>query len=179
MKQFLVALLALASMASLASWAGLISVSTGGLVAFVTGCVISRILYIAIYPFWFSPLRHLPTPEGSNFITGHALKLLLAPSPYTYIEVWARKWPDAPFIRSFAFGNAEVVIPNSLEAFKAIVGAHAYDMDKSPELKAILKSFIGEGLVFANGETHKRLRRVVGGASIVDGIDRSDFQAKH
>lgn len=45
-------------------------------------------LYFAfIYPFYVSPLRHLPTPDGAHWLLGHLSQLLVA-SPGVPLRKW-------------------------------------------------------------------------------------------
>ncbi|KAK5992334.1 Cytochrome P450 monooxygenase FSL4-like protein [Cladobotryum mycophilum] len=165
MKTLLLGVATVAGFATLASKSG-IDVSHGaaaGAAIFVVSTLLFKILRAMIYPYWFSPLRNVPTPGGGHFLLGHGLKLLLAEGPFDYFRQWNRQWPEAPFIRYFSFGNSEILIPNNLEAIRAIMHTHAYVFDKSPELKSYLKEFMGGGILFAMGEQHKRLRKVLAG----------------
>jgi cytochrome P450 len=76
---------------------------------------------------------------------------------------WARKWPDAPFIRHLSWGNSETLIINNVEACRQVLQLHAYSFVKPEYWSKIISEFLGRGVLFSVGDEHRRLRRVIAG----------------
>lgn len=74
-----------------------------------------------------------------------------------------RKWPDTPFIRYISFAGKEVLLVNSLAAHKAVLQTHVYDFVKPPFFARLVGEITGVGLLFSEGEAHKRERRLLAG----------------
>ncbi|KAI0897731.1 cytochrome P450 [Annulohypoxylon nitens] len=118
---------------------------------------------VVLYPNYLSPLRHLPGPKDHNLILGQEVKKFKAESPVDVQLEWMRRWPDAPFIRYISFAGNEVLLVNSLAAHKAVLQTHVYDFVKPPFFSRLVGEITGVGLLFAEGEFHKRERRLLAG----------------
>ncbi|KAI1414337.1 cytochrome P450 [Hypoxylon sp. FL1857] len=125
--------------------------------------VLLKFYRVVLYPNFFSPLRHLPGPKDHNLILGQEVKKFKADSPATAQLEWMRKWPDAPFIRYLSFAGKEVLLVNSLAAHKAVLQSYVYDFVKPPFFARLVGEITGVGLLFAEGEHHKRERRLLAG----------------
>ncbi|KAI0881089.1 cytochrome P450 [Annulohypoxylon maeteangense] len=119
--------------------------------------------FILLYPSYFSPLRHLPGPNDHNLLLGQEVKKFQAESPVDIQLKWMRQWPDAPFIRYRSFAGNEVLLVNSLAAYKAVLQTHVYDFIKPPFFARLVGEITGVGLLFAEGESHKHERRLLAG----------------
>ncbi|KAI0459940.1 cytochrome P450 3A5 [Xylaria acuta] len=118
---------------------------------------------IYLYPSFFSPLRHLPGPQRNNAILGQELNKFRADSPIGLQLDWSRRWPDAPFIRYLSIAGKEALIVNSLAAHKAVLQTHVYDFVKPPFFARLVGEIAGTGLLFAEGEDHRRQRKLLTG----------------
>ncbi|KAI2781760.1 cytochrome P450 [Daldinia loculata] len=118
---------------------------------------------IVLYPNFFSPLRHLPGPKDHNLVLGQEVKKFRADGPASVQLQWMRKWPDTPFIRYISFAGREVLLVNSLAAHKAVLQTHVYDFVKPPFFARLVGEITGVGLLFSEGEAHKRERRLLAG----------------
>ncbi|KAI1470021.1 cytochrome P450 [Daldinia caldariorum] len=118
---------------------------------------------IVIYPNFFSTLRHLPGPKDHNLLLGQEAKKFKADGPAAVQLQWMRTWPDAPFIRYISFAGKEVLLANSLAAHKAVLQTHVYDFVKPPFFARLVGEITGVGLLFSEGEAHKRERRLLAG----------------
>ncbi|KAK4442588.1 cytochrome P450 [Podospora aff. communis PSN243] len=116
---------------------------------------------IVIYPHFVSPMRHLPGPKDNHPFLGQFLKLLFHPSPVGLHLKWHHTWPDAPFIRYLGLGNQETLLINTLEAHKEVLQTHCYSFVKPEVLYRFVGEISGRGLLFIEGEQHKRLRRAM------------------
>ncbi|EJT71853.1 cytochrome P450 3A5 [Gaeumannomyces tritici R3-111a-1] len=135
-------------------------------------CLLTKMYSICIYPHFVSPLRHLPGPKDNHFFVGQAARLMMAAGPHDLYEEWARKWPDAPFIRQLSVGNQELLIVNSLAAQREVLGTHGNDFVKSDLFNRLFGEIIPGGLLFTKGEEHKRRRRALAGPMSLPKIRR-------
>ena len=75
----------------------------------------------------------------------------------------ARKWinsvPNNGLIRYMHMGNAERVLLTSPEAHREVLQTKNYEFQKSAEARAALGRLLGDGILIAEGEEHKRQRR--------------------
>jgi cytochrome P450 len=119
---------------------------------------------IFIYPWYFSPFRHLPTPTDNFLFFGQAINFVKASSPIELYVKWMRQWPDAPVIRYMTFGNTEVLVANSLEAFHELLQTKCYDFRKPDRWHRIVGDIIGKGVINMESGEHKVARKMLAGA---------------
>jgi hypothetical protein len=77
-------------------------------------------LYNAVlYPRFFSPLRHIPTPPGAHWLSGHTRKIMKEPSGYPARE-WMGTVENQGLIRYSNWGRERVVptTPAALGMFR-------------------------------------------------------------
>jgi hypothetical protein len=76
-----------------------------------------------------------------------------------------RRWPDTPagLIRYFDVGNADAVLVTSLPALREVLHEKCYSFQKPAFFKRLVADMVGYGLVFTEGEEHKRQRRLLAG----------------
>ncbi|KAF2680332.1 cytochrome P450 [Lentithecium fluviatile CBS 122367] len=122
-----------------------------------------NLYYTCIYPFFISPLRYIPGPKDHHPLIGQTLNQFRANGPYELYLSWSRKWPDAPFIRYISFGNTETLLVNNLRAHQEVLSTKCYSFVKPPFFARIVGEVTGMGLVFAEGEEHKRQRKLLNG----------------
>ncbi|KAF4126920.1 Cytochrome P450 [Geosmithia morbida] len=126
---------------------------------FIVYHAVKALYSIYIYPFYTSPLRHLPTPtENHHWILGQAKNLFSKPwIPYFYRD-FSSRYPDSPFIRILKVANAEVLVPNTISAYREILQTKSECFVKPSESRTGAIIVIGEGLPWSHGNIH-RLRR--------------------
>ena len=124
----------------------------------------SQLYHLFIYPRFFSPLRHLPGPKDHHFLLGQTVNQFRSGSPNQPYVSWMRQWPRAHLIRYFDIGCSDAVLVTSLAAHKEILGDKAYSFHKPPFFARLVADIVGHGLVFAEGNEHKKQRRVLGSA---------------
>ncbi|KAH4004636.1 hypothetical protein HBH98_034170 [Parastagonospora nodorum] len=122
-----------------------------------------NLYYTFIFPFYVSSLRYMPGPKNHHFFIGHALNQFRANGPYELYLSWSRQWPTAPFIRYISFANTETLLVNSLRAHQEVLSTKCYSFVKPPFFARIVGEVTGMGLVFAEGEDHKRQRKMLNG----------------
>ncbi|KAI1149903.1 cytochrome P450 3A5 [Nemania diffusa] len=118
---------------------------------------------IYLYPRIFSPLRHLPGPQNNNVVLGQELNKFRADSPIALQLDWSRRWPDVPFIRYLSIAGKEALVVNNLAAHKAVLQTHVYEFVKPPFFARLVGEIAGTGLLFAEGEDHRRQRKLLAG----------------
>ncbi|KAI2609244.1 cytochrome P450 [Hypoxylon sp. NC1633] len=122
-----------------------------------------RLYRIILYPTFISPLRNLPGPKDHNLVLGQEVKKFKAESPSSIQLQWMRKWPEAPFIRYLSLAGKEVLLVNSLAAHRAVLQTNVYDFVKPPFFARLVGEIAGVGLLFAEGDMHRRERRLLAG----------------
>ncbi|KAF2714603.1 cytochrome P450 [Pleomassaria siparia CBS 279.74] len=118
---------------------------------------------IFFYPWYLSPLRHLPTPTNNFLFFGQAINFVRASSPVELYVKWMREWPDAPVIRYLTFGNTEVLVANSLESFRELLQTKCYEFCKPDRWHRIVGEIIGKGVINMEGDEHRAARRMLTG----------------
>ncbi|KAF4825525.1 Cytochrome P450 monooxygenase FUM15 [Colletotrichum siamense] len=138
-----------------------VNLFTAGLLLFAS-LAIQGLVFVGyrvfIYPYWVSPMRHLPTPQGGHFFIGQMLNQIKTPGPADIFISWMRRWPDAPFVRYLTIGNTETLMVNSLAAFKEVQQTKAYSFRKSQLAGRMFSPITGHGLMFSEGDDRKRQR---------------------
>jgi hypothetical protein len=122
-----------------------------------------NLYYTLIFPFYVSSLRYMPGPKDHHFLIGHALNQFRANGPYELYLSWSRRWPTAPFIRYISFANTETLLVNSLRAHQEVLSTKCYSFVKPPFFARIVGEVTGMGLVFAEGEEHRKQRKMLNG----------------
>ncbi|KAK9462347.1 cytochrome P450 [Lipomyces oligophaga] len=122
----------------------------------------SRTLYYwLIYPFYVSPFRHLPRPEGKgHWLYGDNYKFEKKPQSSVLIQL-ANENPDADFCRFLAFMNGERIIPLSTNALTEVMQTQCYTFIKPPWISKTLNGILGNGVLFAEGDVHKSQRKML------------------
>ncbi|KAK2765048.1 hypothetical protein FQN54_008747 [Arachnomyces sp. PD_36] len=130
---------------------------------FVVQYTFLKIYRIFVYPFFFSPLRHLPGPTDNHFFLGQEVKKFKASSPNELYLSWSKQWPDAPLIRYMSAGNTEHIIVNNLEAQREVLQTNCYSFVKPPFFTRLVGEINGKGLLFSEGDEHKIQRKLLNG----------------
>ncbi|KAI0596764.1 cytochrome P450 [Biscogniauxia sp. FL1348] len=130
-------------------------------IAFLLQYAAMKLYRIVLYPAFFSPLRHVPGPQDNHPFLGQELNRYRAAGPASLELSWMRRWPSAPFIRVLSIGGQETLLVNSLDAHRAFVQTHAYDFVKPTFFARIVRDIAGAGLLFAEGDEHRRQRRLL------------------
>ena len=115
-----------------------------------------------IYPFFLSPLRNVPGPSAGIPLFGQSIKLFTTNNgPNATLLQWSKKWSKEPFVKYLSIGNSEVLLINSLQAHKEVMATKVYTLVKPSFFKRLVGEITGVGLLFADGEEHKKQRRLL------------------
>lgn len=74
-----------------------------------------------------------------------------------------KRWPDTDFVRYTGVFNSEALLVTSLAAAKEVLQAQCYSFVKPPFFRRLIGDIVGLGLVFAEGEEHKKQRKAFRG----------------
>ncbi|KAJ3745703.1 cytochrome P450 [Lentinula detonsa] len=104
-----------------------------------------------------SPLRNIPGPKSESFVLGHLRELLQQPAGLAEIE-WQRKYGDIVRIKA-SFGSEQLLVADP-KALQHIL-CSGYKWRRSPVRREMGRLTSGKGLAWADGETHKRHRKLM------------------
>ncbi|KIW90897.1 uncharacterized protein Z519_08680 [Cladophialophora bantiana CBS 173.52] len=127
---------------------------------FVAQYIAVKLYFVLIWPFLVSPLRHLPGPKGGNLVLGQLLNQVKA-LPSELEKKWMADAQDAPFIRYLSFLNTEVLMVNSARAHKAVLQTKCYSFVKPRYYERVVGEIAGHGILFTEGEEHKKQRKLL------------------
>ncbi|KAK0715540.1 cytochrome P450 3A5 [Lasiosphaeris hirsuta] len=139
---------------------------------FIVQYALIKLYRLAIFPHFVSPLRHIPGPKDGHILIGQMKNLLSENTPVGRFVKWGNDYPNQPFIRYFDFANKEMLMVNTPEAHKELLQTYCYDFVKPAILFRYVGDVIGRGLVFAEGATHKKQRRILLGIFSVPNLKR-------
>ncbi|EED14436.1 cytochrome P450, putative [Talaromyces stipitatus ATCC 10500] len=136
-----------------------IALSTTGVIV-LSSTFIFGIWKIYLRPFWFSPLRHLPEPKGGTLFNGHA-KLVPNERSGMPLQEWINEVPNNGLIRYRMMFNKEIIFVTSPKALSEVLVQKNYDFSKPYKLRQGLGRILGIGLIIAEGEEHKKQRKLL------------------
>lgn len=119
---------------------------------------IYMIYAIFLYPFYFSPLRHLPTPKGNHWLFGHAPRIVKEPNGAPTRD-WIVSVPNDGLLRYFWFFNIERVVVVSPQAMAEVLVTKNYTFPKPSRVRESIARVLGFGVLLAEGDEHKLQRR--------------------
>ncbi|KDQ07869.1 hypothetical protein BOTBODRAFT_139546 [Botryobasidium botryosum FD-172 SS1] len=105
-----------------------------------------------------SGLRHLPGPSSPSIIWGNAREILHDQAEQKMEEEWMQKYGHV--IRYWAALGTPHLFTADTRALSYIL-SHAYDFPKPEAFRAAVGEIFGKGLLFAEGDVHKRQRRAM------------------
>ncbi|CAE7228755.1 unnamed protein product [Rhizoctonia solani] len=123
------------------------------------GIILIKIAEGVYYPIrkLFSPLRELPGPPNESFIFGNLKRIFASPNSIIH-ESWLEEYGSTIRYRGFLSSyRLFTVDPRAL----TYVMAQADSFPKPENVRRSLADVLGEGLLFSEGETHKRQRRIM------------------
>ncbi|KAL9060636.1 MAG: hypothetical protein Q9162_000587 [Coniocarpon cinnabarinum] len=126
--------------------------------AFLTCCTLTW--SVILYPHCFSPLRKLPQPPGGSFLNGHFWRIFSEPSGVPQSE-WIESVPNDGLIYYRSIMNSERVFVTSIDAMKEVLTAKSYEYVKPRQFLEGVGRILGVGVLFAEGDEHKRQRKAL------------------
>ncbi|KAI8628017.1 cytochrome P450 [Xylariaceae sp. FL1651] len=126
-------------------------------------CLLIWIIYgFLLYPNLFSPLRHLPTVDGSSWWSIQSLRLYREPRGVPHSE-WVDKIPHEQYglVRYRSLFNTERVIVATPEALAEVLTTKSYQFKKPQAFVTGLEPITGMGLLLTEGDQHKAQRKAL------------------
>ncbi|KAH7090696.1 cytochrome P450 [Paraphoma chrysanthemicola] len=121
---------------------------------------ILAIYKLILYPFFLSPLRHLPQGRGFWPIVGHAWFMFQRPGGQPHLNLMKEVENDG-IILTRGFFHTDRLIITSPAALADVLVHKSYDMEKPPASRAFLRKFLGDGLLMTEGDEHKHHRKQI------------------
>ncbi|KAG4436975.1 hypothetical protein IFR05_007545 [Cadophora sp. M221] len=122
--------------------------------------MIFTIFKLYVYPFYFSPLRHLPEPKGAGWLWAHASQIRKNHNGEPYRR-WISEVPNQGLIRFRVLFNQERIFLTSTEALREVLVTNSYDFIKPEQASFAFRKMLGDGILVANGASHKRQRKIL------------------
>lgn len=118
-----------------------------------------RVIYkIIVFPFFLSPLRHLPQAKGFKPLIGHGMIMFQRPAGQPHLEIM-RNTPNDGIVLTRGFFHTDRLILTSPAALADVLVHKSYDFEKPPWSRLFLRKFLGDGLLMTEGDEHKHHRK--------------------
>ncbi|KAH7074210.1 cytochrome P450 [Paraphoma chrysanthemicola] len=115
---------------------------------------------VIVYPLLLSPLRHLPQPPNAHFLFGHFRKIFKEPTGEPQRE-WMDTVPnDGVLYYRWLFNESRVLVTNP-KALGEVLVQRNYDFVKPERIRNGLGRLLGVGILIAEGDEHKRQRKML------------------
>ncbi|CAG8649699.1 10341_t:CDS:2, partial [Racocetra fulgida] len=111
-----------------------------------------------IYPLYLSPLRKIPGPPVDNFILGHYATFLKKGLGESLAHL-AKQYGG--IVRYHALFNKPYLLISDPKLVQKVLINHSYDYAKLFLNTTVAKDMFGEGILLANGDSHKRQRKMM------------------
>ncbi|KAK9324237.1 cytochrome P450 [Lipomyces orientalis] len=124
--------------------------------------VLRALFRVIIYNNFLSPYRQLPQPsDKAHWFFGHVVHLHNEGMPGTSQLKWLEEHPESSFIRYYGFFRVERLAPRSHAALQTILQTASYTFVKPDLTRKSLALVVGDGLLNAEGDSHKRQRKLL------------------
>ncbi|KAE8415392.1 cytochrome P450 [Aspergillus pseudocaelatus] len=110
-----------------------------------------------IYPYFITPLRHLPTISGN---LNNARIVFDDPRGRLPLE-WMKTVPNEGLIHFRDIVNRSYLLATNHQALLDIMSTNTYDFEKPWRARDFLARIIGFGLILSEGSAHKKQRRAL------------------
>ncbi|KAH6974457.1 cytochrome P450 [Ilyonectria sp. MPI-CAGE-AT-0026] len=111
---------------------------------------------IVLYPFYLSPLRHLPSPKQRPL--HHRL---LDEASYGTLVRWINEIPNDGLIRYYGFLNAERILVTTPQGCKDVLQTQGYNYIKLPWALEVMGQFAPRGILVAPPHRHRIDRKLL------------------
>lgn len=114
---------------------------------------------LIIYPYFRSPLRHLPKPtRGFKPILGHGMIMFSRPPGQAHLNMMKETDNDG-IIHFRGFFHSDRLVLTGPAALADVLVHRSYDFEKPPWSRDFLRQFLGDGLLMTEGDEHKHQRK--------------------
>ncbi|GAA6004161.1 cytochrome P450 [Rhodotorula paludigena] len=141
------------------SWSFAHPLATGAvaIVALVLSTAVYYILASLVRPH-FSSLRDVPGPPRDHLLWGNVARILQEEPAVAHKE-WQEKYGSVARYHGF-FGAQRLVLYDPA-ALNHVLLSNCYDYPKPEEVRGDLAMILGKGILFAEGDDHRRQRRIM------------------
>ncbi|BGP16891.1 hypothetical protein JCM10213_007336 [Rhodosporidiobolus nylandii] len=122
----------------------------------------SLVLYLAYLSFVRprrSSLRDVPGPPPDSFWSGNLARIFAEEPGASHIE-WSRKYPGGA-VKYSGFAGDQRLLLTDPTALNYVLLSNAYSFPKPDEVRGDLAMILGKGILFAEGDDHRRQRRIM------------------
>ncbi|GAA5844473.1 hypothetical protein JCM9279_006317 [Rhodotorula babjevae] len=105
-----------------------------------------------------SSLRDLPGPQSDHLVFGNLARIFGGAPGEAHIA-WQKEHGDAVRFQAF-FGKQRLLIFDPA-ALNHVLVTHAYEYPRPEEARSALAMILGKGVLFVDGDDHRRHRRVM------------------
>ncbi|RIA87211.1 cytochrome P450 [Glomus cerebriforme] len=131
-----------------------------GLISLVSFFILGIIGWIAykiyIWPYYISPLRKIPGPPSENLFYGHIRTIMTEESSEPQLR-WVKQYGN--IVKFHGMFNEPNILVADPKIIQEITVNQVYDYVKAPSASAT--AVFGRGLLFAEGDDHKRQRKMM------------------
>ncbi|POG72751.1 cytochrome P450 [Rhizophagus irregularis DAOM 181602=DAOM 197198] len=132
---------------------------------FILGIIGWATYKIYIWPVYITPLRKIPGPPSESLFYGNFKTIMT--EERTCLK-WVQKYGN--IIKHHEILNQPALLILDTKIIQDILLNHVYDFIRPPYMLADAIAIAGRGLVFAEGENHKRQRKMMNPAFIHNNI---------
>ncbi|CAJ0650557.1 5296_t:CDS:2 [Entrophospora sp. SA101] len=127
------------------------------LLTIILGAISFFIYKTLIEPFYLSPLRKIPGPPSESILLGN-FPTVAADIGKAHFE-WKKKYGGILIYRGLL--NEPIVLLTDPKYYPPILTNNAYGFFKTMEFTTDLRIVLGDGILFAEGDQHKRQRKMM------------------
>ncbi|CAJ0848401.1 6323_t:CDS:2 [Entrophospora sp. SA101] len=129
---------------------------TAYILTIILGAISFLIYKSLIEPFYLSPLHKIPGPPSESILFGNLLTFMNSDVGKPHLD-WKKKYGG--IIVYHGFLNQPFVLLTDPKYYPQILTS--YEFTKAKSMSANLKIITGEGILFAEGDQHKRQRKMM------------------
>ena len=111
-----------------------------------------------IYPLYLSPLCKIPGPPPDYFLLGNLVQIIKSEVGIPHFA-WAEKYGGIVMYRGLL--NKPRVFITDPKALQHVMSSSVYNYPKPPGFIQDLKPLLGSGILLAEGDVHKRQRKMM------------------
>ncbi|KAF0509104.1 cytochrome P450 [Gigaspora margarita] len=128
-------------------------------VGYVVGCFVGVIMYrFYWYPLYLSPTCKIPGPPIDHFLLGNVIRLINEEPAEPQFD-WAVKYGGIVCYHGIV--NKPIISVTDPQLLQKILVNNTYDFPKPSYMISDLKAILGDGILMAEGDAHKRQRKMM------------------
>lgn len=126
----------------------------------VCASVCALFLFVLLRPrLSYSTLRNVPGPSRGSLLFGNLDEIWQHEIGLTH-----RRWfeeHNSSVVRYSSLFGEQVLVLGDVAALNHVLRSNPYAWPKSSEIRTIISRLLGKGLIWAEGEDHKRMKRIM------------------